>query len=75
MLTTAVMFMVTAMKIGIIIVLRALAHTITQIDIPIITTVGFPTAPAIRCGNIDCFMIFIATVAYVPITRAGWRIN
>ena len=71
----AVMSMVTAAKIGTTIVLMALARTITQIDIPIITTVGFTTVPAIRCGNIGYSIISPVMVAHVPSTLAGGRIN
>jgi hypothetical protein len=71
----AVMSMVTAAKIEIIIVLMALARTITQIDLLIITTVGFTTVPAIRCGDIKYSMIFFVTVEHVPGTLAGRRIN
>jgi hypothetical protein len=67
----AVMFMVMAVKIETIIVLRALARTVTQIDIPIIMRIGFTIVPAIRCGNIGYSIISPVTVEYVPITLAG----
>ena len=70
-ITMAVMFMVTAAKIAITIVLRALARTITQIDIPIIMTIGCTIVPAIRCGNIGYSIISPVTVAHVPITPVG----
>jgi hypothetical protein len=73
--TMAVMFMVTAVKIETTIVLRALARTVTQIDIPIIMMIGFIIVPAIRCGNIGYSIISPVTVEYVPITLAGWIIN
>jgi hypothetical protein len=71
----AVMFMVMAVKIAITIVLRALAPTITQIDIPIIMRIGFTIVPAIRCGNIGYSIISPMTVELVPSTLAGWMIN
>jgi hypothetical protein len=71
----AVMFMVMAVKFVITIALMALARTVTQIDIPIITTIGFTIVPAIRCGNIGYSIISLVKVEYVPITLAGWMIN
>ena len=73
--TMAVMFMVTAAKFEITIVLRALARTITQTDIPIITTIGSTIVPAIQCGNDGYSIISPVTVKHVPITLAGWMIN
>jgi hypothetical protein len=71
----AVMFMVMAVKIVITIALRALARTVTQIDIPIITMIGFIIVPAIRCENIGYSIISPVTVEHVPSTLAGWMIN